>query len=228
MSLELKSLHQKIHGCQLCAELKTRVPLLFVPNANVKTIVVTQGPKGEVVDKERMHEVKKGVLSPANIYMYPFLYTIFSGRFRPDGDVDKEPSTAYWTHVRKCFMEGESHKILHRCSEAYLTKEIGLVKPKLIIAVGGHAAKFFAGYNDDLRRTLESGLEKAFSQQEGRFYGFRNTELGVDADVAVVPHPSGQNARLWRELGKDQKTAAKTAAVLESLRKKVNMALQDP
>jgi len=222
MSLELQGFHNQINQCQRCSELKIKVPLLFMPNTDAKIMVVTQGPKGERVSKDEICELKRGILSPANIFMYPFLYTVFNGKFRPDGEIDKEPSTAYWTHIRKCFMEGEKRKILNRCSGAYLREEIRIVNPKLIIAIGGWAARFFAEYNESLREALKIGLENAFWQQEDVFYRFKNSELSVGADLVILPHPSGQNARLWKGLGRNRRTVT----ILENLRKTVAATLQ--
>lgn len=218
VNLELKSLHDRISKCQRCPELENKVPLLFMPNTHVKIMVVTQGPKGERVSRDKMREVKRDVLSPANIFMYPFLYTIFNGRFRPDGEIEKESSTAYWTHVRKCFMEGEKRRILKRCSEEYLEEEIRIISPKLTIAVGDRAANFFSRFDDDLEKVLRTGLEIAFLQQENQFYSLKAPELGVHASLTVLPHPSGQNARFWKKLGKDQRTVA----ILEKLRRTVD------
>jgi hypothetical protein len=106
-----------------------------MPNRQVKVMVVTEGPKAEKVSKDGIREIKRHILSPANIFMYPFLYAILNGKFRPDGQADKEPSTAYWTHVRKCFMQGENREVLNRCSRHYLEDEMKFVRPSLIITL---------------------------------------------------------------------------------------------
>ena len=225
MSSELKLLHDRIWSeCQKCRDMKTKLPLLFMPNRQVKIVLVTEGPWGEV-SRAEIDQVKRHVLSPGNIFMYPFLYTIFNGKFRPDGDIEREPSTAYWTHMRKCFMKGEKSQMLTACSEAYLRDEIRLVKPSLIIAIGGCAAKWFARYDQTLRSQLKISLEKAFLEQKDRFYSFDDSELSVDADLVVLPHPSGQNAKLWKRLGDKHRPV--TMTILETLRKAVATTLGD-
>jgi uracil-DNA glycosylase len=222
---ELKDLHNRIWGCQQCTGVEA--PLLFIPNKQVKVMVVTEGPLGEFsrADIDQVDQVKRHVLSPGNIFMYPFLYTIFNGKFRPDGDIEREPSTAYWTHMRKCFIKGKKPKILTRCSERYLRREICLVKPSLIIAIGSHAAKWFKRYDQTLESQLKISLEKAFLEQKDRFYSFDDSELGVHADLIILPHPSGQNAPLWRRLEQDSRTA--TGNILKKLRNTVAKTLAD-
>jgi hypothetical protein len=54
-------------------------------------------------------------------------------------------------------------------------------------------------------------------EQKDRFYSFDNSELGVDADFVVLPHRSGQNAKLWKRLGYEHRSKT----ILETLRKAV-------
>lgn len=228
MDYELGKLHEAISHCERCSQLTTKVPLLFMPNTEVKIMVVTQGPKGKV-SRSDFDDVKKRILSPANFFMYPFLYTMFNGRFRPDGAIDKEPSTVYWTHMRKCFMEGKEGNMPDTCSgreDSYLRKEMRIVNPKLTIAVGKWAAGFFAEYDDRLKTELEKGLCEAFLQQKERFYRMNDSELGVDAEIAILPHPSGINASLWKELG-ENRHACTTVAILDDLRRKIADILGD-
>jgi hypothetical protein len=87
------------------------------------------------------------------------------------------------------------------------------------LGIGGCAAEWFARYDLTLKSQLKISLENAFLEQRDRFYSFNDSELGVDADLAILPHPSGQNAKLWRRLGYEHRR--ETIAIFESLRKAV-------
>lgn len=152
MKPDLQGLIESIKGkkgkCEQCC-LKSRLPLLFCPNRSVEVMVVTQGPNGPYTMEASEFEVaqiKKVTLFLMNRSMYPFLYTLFSGQFRPDGDVEGEASTAYWTHMRKCFVEGEKLSALNLCSKSYLETEIRAIRPQLILSIGGRATNFFARF----------------------------------------------------------------------------------
>ena len=237
MNLEkLSNLHDRIEKkgwCKNC-ELISDVPLLFLPNRPVKIMVVTQGP--EVNKRGREADVRRHVLSPANIFMYPFLYTLFNGKFRPDGELETEPSTAYWTHMRKCPIKGRKRRerqILNRCSGEYLWKEIEIINPMLIMAIGRSAIDFLAKGDDRLKKDLKSaGFKQAFWHQKTRFYKFKGSSLfdshaedseldelrRVEADLAIIPYPSGRNARLWNELSDDY---ISTRCILDKLREAI-------
>jgi uracil-DNA glycosylase len=70
-------------------------------------------------------------------------------------------------------MKGEKRQILTACSEAYLREEIRLVKPSLIIGIGGCEAEWFARYDLTLKSQLKISLEKASLEQKDRFYSFQ-------------------------------------------------------
>jgi hypothetical protein len=173
--------------------MKTKLPLLFMPNRQVKIVLVTEGAWGEV-SRAEIDQVKRHVLSPGNIFMYRFLYTIFNGKFRPDGDIEREPSTAYWTHMRKCFMKGEKSQILTACSEAYLRDEIRLVKPSLIIAIGG-CAKMVRQIRSNTEISAEDLTWEGFLGTERSVLQFRR--LGARCRLLIGRKTRTANTRIW-------------------------------
>ena len=174
--------------CNVCP-LKEMEPLIFKPGKGVKVILVTEGP-GEKWGKQMKIDADH-VLSILNKTLYPYIYTLFSGRFEPKGP----QANVYWTHVRKCFLDGktkrEATKALKICRKAYLRDEIESVRPKLILAVGGRAFEFFCRYDERLKgRYLD-----LFTKQVNDI--FRNVRIGeMTFDLALVPHPSGRS-RFW-------------------------------
>jgi len=113
--------------------------------------------------------------------------------------------TAYWTHLRKCFLDYEKgyeernrggKEALKRCIEmGYLVREIEALKPSLIVAVGGEAKDFFSRYDKRLKGSLGELLFKR--DEEGIFEDVRVCESTFT--LIVVPHPSGLN-RFWVNL----------------------------
>lgn len=206
--------------CDNCPLKKRNIPLVFIPQRRVETMVITEGPN-------RVEE-PNFITSLANHPTYTFLYTLFSGNFVPDG----EKATAYWTHVRKCFIKsrkgepvvkGENlknveKKALNICSKAYLKSEIECINPKLILAVGEQAKDFFVKNGDD---RLRGRLEAVFEKQIRNKSIFRDLRISkeVTVELAVVPHPSGLN-RFWN------KPIGGTQNILEMIRKEITRTVE--
>jgi len=153
-------------------------------------MVITQGPNR--IEREDF------ITSPANHPTYNYLNSLFSGKFSP-----MKESTAYWTHLRKCFLKDEGGnsltkekegKILKICSKAYLENEIRAVQPKFILAVGEKVVEFLGEISDN--SGLRGSFEEVFKRQKDRL--FENVKIGgtIKSTVAVVPHPSGRS-RFW-------------------------------
>ena len=183
--MDLQLVWQKIRSkakCQGCPlEKEGGRPLIIKPATvnKIQVMVVTEGPNRRT-DKEF-------ITSIANHPTCTFLSALFCGRFQPEG----ASANVYWTHVRKCFINGnvkQGRKALKTCSNAYLESEIKALKPRLILSVGKKALKFLARYD----KRLEGKITDVFKvQHKGIFKGVRVD--GFSFDVAVVPHPSGLN-----------------------------------
>lgn len=214
----------KQNGCSGCPLRGKSKPLLFKPERPVNVMVITEGPN-------RMED-KESIASLANHPTFTYLTALAGGKFVPEG----EDATAYWIHVRKCFIRDENGEPLYEevkealtkhldkkalekltdsldklalmtCSKSrYLVDEIKAVKPKLIVAVGKGAKNFLAGFSQELQGKLKDVFVK---QVEGSF----DVEIdGTATKVLVVPHPSGRSL-FWTKL------PPKTKEVLEMVRK---------
>lgn len=177
-------------------------PLLIEPENPhlIRVMVVTEGPN-------RQADVEY-IVSLANHPTYTYIYTLFKGQFKPRG----RDANSYWTHVRKCFLDGskKGKKALSKCKR-YLKEEIKALKPRLIIAVGGEALN--AVFE---KRGLK--LEEAFYSQEGGVYG-KLVMDGFECEVSVVPHPSGRS-RFWNQPQNE------TKRILEDVAKKIENILK--
>ena len=154
----LKELENKVR-CNSCPLKDKSEPLIFEPDRGVKIMVITYGPNRT--------EKPKVIASLVNHPTYTYLSALFGGNFRPE-----ENATAYWTHLRKCFIdvvnENERGEIdmlaTKRCRESYLIDEIKAVQPELILAVGDRVVKFLWDISEDER--LEGNLKSVFMSQE--------------------------------------------------------------
>jgi hypothetical protein len=179
--------------------------LIFPLDKEVNRMVITEGP-GEKWEKQ-LPINKDHVVSLINKTLYPYLYTLFGGRFEPRGP----QANVYWTHARKCVPRGkgqEERKALRICRESYLGDEIRSVRPKVVVVVGKQAFEFFARRDDRLNGKY---LDLFTKQADDRF---TNVEIcGVTFDLALVPHPSGLN-RFWNWSNVDMHAANTAFKVL--------------
>jgi len=159
-------------------------------------MTITQGPN--------RFECEDFITSPANHPTYNYFNSLFGGKFSP-----RKESTAYWTHLRKCFLRGRGGnsltrgregKILKICS-SYLEDEIKAVQPEFILATGKEVTEFLGAFSNDGR--LRGSFEEVFKRQREGLFG--NVKIGsVRSTVAVVPHPSGRS-RFWIEPPRETK-----------------------
>jgi len=180
-------------------------PLLLEPEhpESIGVMVVTEGPNRKAD--------KKHLISMANHPTFTFLYALFRGKFEPCGEF----ANAYWTHVRKCFVngrKGDGFRAISRC-KPYLLEEIRALKPKLIVSVGGKAL------NTLFNRRGGVNLKKAFESQVGGVFDTLDID-GFSCEVSVVPHPSGLS-RFWN------KPPQKTANILNNIMKKIEATLKE-
>ncbi len=187
---ELKRVLEKIKMKERCAfcPLKNSKPLIFVPDRDVKIAVITEGP-----NREEDPELIASILDHP---IYTYLLVLFGCKFSPT-----ENATAYWTHLRKCFIKSRDNKPIVdekkgnaavRICKNYLVDELKAVKPELVIAVGGQVKDYLYKISKD--RRIAGNLREVF--MNNIFENFRLGELKFD--LAVLPHPSGKN-RIWNE-----------------------------
>ena len=111
------------------------------------------------------------------------------GWFGLPDEVFYNPDFIYLTSIGKCYPgKGKSGDKLPDlvCAEEWLKKEIGLVKPKLIITIGKFSFNWFFP-NQEYLKNLKGKIKKW---------------QGID--VYCLPHPSGANVRLRKKLNMEK------------------------
>ena len=83
---------KKKKKCGSCPLKDRSQPLIFEPDREVRIMVISYGP-----NRTKKPDV---IASLVNHPTFTYLSALFGGNFRP-----KENATAYWTHLRKCFID---------------------------------------------------------------------------------------------------------------------------
>jgi len=183
----LESIGKKCSDCPLSEERAWRLVLIKPASKNIRAMVVSESPGGRAGEVERL-------VSAANVPTFPYIYTVTGGLFAP-------LECDYWTHVCKCYLKDVDHSVKRKaisvCSGSYLRAEVEAARPRLILAVGEAALKFFAKEAEDKR--LKGRLIEVFRRQaeEGVYRGLRVGSASFS--LTVLPHPSGRS-RFWNRL----------------------------
>ena len=176
---DLTTLQEQMRQCRLCA--KAGYPIvpraIFSGGVTARIMIVGQAPGGR--------EVERGLpfSGPAGKRLFSWLAQagLKEKRFRQE---------QYITAITKCYPEkGRSRgdriptAVERKLCLPFLTREIELVQPKLIIPVGGVAIRHFLG-----KVRLDDAI--------GQIYH-------VDGhSIIPLPHPSGANIWLNRSVSK--------------------------
>jgi DNA polymerase len=96
----------------------------------------------------------------------------------------------YIANIIKCRPPGNRTPEREECETCspFLMRQIDVVKPKMIVALGAVAAKTLLGVND------------AMMNLRGKFYDFRNTKLAVTYHPAYLLRDPRQKKETWKDL----------------------------
>lgn len=96
----------------------------------------------------------------------------------------------YIANVIKCRPPGNRTPERDECETCapFLMKQIEIIKPKAIVALGAIAAKHLLGLNDSMMNL------------RGRFYDFRGTKLAVTYHPAFLLRDPRQKKETWKDL----------------------------
>jgi DNA polymerase len=96
----------------------------------------------------------------------------------------------YIANIIKCRPPGNRTPERDECETCspFLMRQIEVVKPKIIVALGAVAAKTLLGVND------------AMANLRGRIYDFRNTKLAVTYHPAYLLRDPRQKKEAWKDL----------------------------
>jgi len=176
---ELQIIREDIGECTRCRLSKGRKNIVFgVGNENADIMFVGEGP-GAAEDEQGLPFVgRAGQL----------LNNMISAMGIKREDV-------YIANVVKCRPPGNRTPERDECDTCspFLLRQIQVIKPNVIVALGAVAAKNLLGVNDSM------------SNLRGRFYDFRIQEL-PDTKLAVTYHPAyllrdpRQKSEAWKDL----------------------------
>lgn len=175
VDLELKKVAQEVEQCSKCDLSTTRtktVPGQGSPNARIFFIGEAPGADEDLQGKPFIGRAGQ-LLGKMILAMGLERGDVFIGNIlkcRPPGNRDPRPE-----EIVRCL--------------PYLKRQIELIKPEVIIALGAHAA----------RTLLET--KKPIGQLRGRFHGYHNDESSEPVKLMPTYHP----AYLLRNYSKDNR-----------------------
>ena len=175
-SLDWPELEQRVSGCTLCDLHESRSRTVFgTGNHNADWLVIGEAPGA---DEDRQGQPFVG---PAGQLLTEMLYAI--GLQRDD---------VYICNILKCrppSNRNPSSQEVGHCN-AYLLRQIELIKPRLILAVGGVAAN-----------SLLDGNEKVgLLRDKVHHYGVQNTPLVVTYHPAYLLRSPQEKRKVWNDL----------------------------
>jgi len=191
----------EIEKCGFDCDYRTRGPFIVRPDSeNVRIVVISESP-GEW----RLPVDREGYVVPhGGFEIIRFIEGLFRGddvtRYFDPKESQFRPSwkaNAYWTHYQKCPIDkSKNQKITNSC-ERWLMREIEVIEPRLIVAVGNAAGDFLEKkYKLPKPEYVIVPQKKVGERRET--LGLPPTKVNVDwcMEVAVVPHPS-RRRRAW-------------------------------
>ena len=195
----LASLHAHVRACRRCLEAGHPITpgAVFSGPLTATMMIVGQAPG---VTESRVGRPFNG---PSGSRLFRWLAQV--GWEEPEFR-----ATQYMTAITKCYpgkgAGGKGDRVPTRAEQElcapYLMRELALVRPRVIVPVGGLAVRRFLG---PLR--LEEVVGEVVQGEEGRW-------------IVPLPHPSG--ASLWLNQPENQARVAQALAHLRRLRQELN------
>jgi uracil-DNA glycosylase len=195
----LQDLHGEIAACRQCAEAGyavQSVPRLVVSGpADARLMLIGQAPPGE---RSRHGRPFSG---PAGQRLFKWLAEAGWAE-------DEFRARCYLTAITKCY-PGKAAKGDRRPSVAeqklcrpFLERELDLIRPSVIVLVGGLAIETFLGHN-----TLQDSVGRVVLQDGARY--------------VPLPHPSG--ASLWLSAPQNQARVREALQALSRLKQELDL-----
>lgn len=187
-------LHQAIMKCQLCKQSLGRRRPVFVP--------AQPGPVDWLVLSEPPDQVEEGlgqaVAAQAGLLLDNMLRAVAATRL--GGEITDmaqgAQSRAYVSNVVKCrpaIARNPDADDLSHC-ETYLRREVGLLQPRVILAMGRLAAQSLL--QDELPEVAGIALGKL----RGRVYRYQGIPVVVSYPLSYLLRTPAEKARVWLDL----------------------------
>ena len=195
---ELAALQAQMRACHRCLEAEYPIipGAVFSGPASATVMVVGQAPGVTETQVGRPFNGSSG-------------RRLFRWLARAGWGEDEFRATQYMTAVTKCYpgkgSGGKGDRVPTRAEQklcaAYLERELALVRPKLIIPVGGLAVRRFLG-----RVRLGQVVGGVVQDEESRW-------------IVPLPHPSG--ASLWLNRAENRELVTQALAHIKRLRREL-------
>ena len=170
----LKAIREDIGECTRCRLHKGRNKIVFgTGNVNADIMFVGEGPGAD-----------------EDIQGEPFVGRagqLLNNMIKAMG---LEREQIYIANVVKCRPPGNRTPERDECDTCspFLMRQVEVVQPKIIVALGAVAAKNLLGLNDSM------------ANLRGRIYDFKNTKLAVTYHPAYLLRDPRQKAEAWKDL----------------------------
>lgn len=173
-SAALKSIREDIGDCTRCRLHKQRKNIVFgVGNVNADIMFVGEGPGADEDERGEPFVGRAGQL----------LNNMISAMGIKRSDV-------YIANVVKCRPPGNRTPERDECDTCgpFLLRQIEVIRPKVIVALGAVAAKYMLGINDSM------------ANLRGRWYDVKGSRLAVTYHPAYLLRDPRQKKEAWKDL----------------------------
>jgi len=170
----LKAIREDIGDCTRCRLCKGRTNIVFgVGNVNADLMFVGEGPGADEDEQGEPFVGRAGQL----------LNNMISAMGLKRSDV-------YIANVVKCRPPGNRTPETDECNTCFpfLDRQIEVIRPKVIVALGAVAAKNLLAMNDSMARL------------RGRWYDYKSARLAVTYHPAYLLRDPRQKKEAWKDL----------------------------
>ena len=170
----LKAIREEIGDCTRCRLHKGRKNIVFgVGNVNAELMFVGEGPGADEDEQGEPFVGRAGQL----------LNNMISAMGLKRSDV-------YIANVVKCRPPGNRTPETDECNTCFpfLDRQIEVIRPKVIVALGAVAAKNLLAMNDSMARL------------RGRWYDYKSARLAVTYHPAYLLRDPRQKKEAWKDL----------------------------
>lgn len=233
----LTQLHTEMRACCLCLEAGHEIVpgAVFRGNAGAEVLLIGQAPGVTEVEAKRPFNATSGT-------------RLFQWLGEAGWDEAEFRARHYMTAVTKCYpgrdKSGKGDRVPSKAEQAlcrpFLEREIALVRPKLMILVGGLAIKLLYPAKMKLNEVvgtavyfppetltnlvnfnIEESVQLSVSSKQSNLQSLISSLDGNGRLVVPLPHPSG--ASLWPNKPANKLLIAKAIQILHTVRSAWNL-----
>lgn len=196
-TMDWSTLQATVAQCQACTMcLGRQAPVLAAPPEELRADWLVLGDPPD----DAQERAGQPFVDDAGKLLDNMLKAVGVRRYQPDADLDSPAAnakgTAYLTHVLKCrpALPGmPDAQAVAACSH-YLRREIALIKPKVILAMGRFAMQVL------LSEDHPQGLKLPLGKLRGQIWHYQGVPVVVTYPPAYLLRSGQEKARAWEDL----------------------------